>query len=153
MSSSSNNRKKERSIQRAYYSSRNIRRKQRDMYYLFSIFPFRRSKKSIRNVREKNRSSACFARCCRRASSLLLLLISFEKMVAHRRHHFLLKTFCFCAIIVTIFPEKAFAIAGKCSACKAVSAELQEALNKENKQRNHIDMRGRLDSKGQRYGK
>ena len=74
-------------------------------------------------------------------------------MVAHRRHHFLLETFCFCAIIVALFPEKAYAIAGKCSACKAVSAELQEALNKENKQRNHIDMRGRLDSKGQRYGK
>lgn len=74
-------------------------------------------------------------------------------MVAHRLHHFLLETFCFCAIIVALFPEKAYAIAGKCSACKAVSAELQEALNKENKQRNHIDMRGRLDSKGQRYGK
>ena len=76
-----------------------------------------------------------------------------KRMVAHRRHHFLLETFCFCAIIISLFPEKAYAIAGKCSACKAVSAELQEALNKENKQRNHIDMRGRLDSKGQRYGK
>ena len=32
----------------------------------------------------------------------------------------------------------------KCSACKAVATELQDALNKENKQRNHIDMRGRL---------
>jgi len=51
------------------------------------------------------------------------------------------------------FIKSADAIAAKCSACKAVSAELQEALNNENKQRNHIDMRGRLDSKGQRYGK
>jgi len=49
--------------------------------------------------------------------------------------------------------KPAHSIAGKCSACKAVATELQDALNKENKQRNHIDMRGRLDSKGQRYGK
>ena len=44
------------------------------------------------------------------------------------------------------------AIEAKCSACEAVAAELQGALESE-RPRNHLDMRGRLDSKGVRYGK
>ena len=44
------------------------------------------------------------------------------------------------------------AIEAKCSACQAVAGELQQVLEKE-KPRNHVDMRGRLDSKGVRYGK
>ena len=153
MSSSNNNRKKE----RKKYSTRILliphhpTQTTRQIYYLFSFFPFQDPKNPSGTSEKKidhlllgvvvvsSISCCCFNRL--------------KRMVAHRRHHFLLETFCFCAIIVALFPEKAYAIAGKCSACKAVSAELQEALNKENKQRNHIDMRGRLDSKGQRYGK
>ncbi|KAJ6807632.1 protein canopy-1 [Iris pallida] len=40
----------------------------------------------------------------------------------------------------------------KCSACNAVAAELEIGLSNE-KPRNHLDMRHRLDSKGQREGK
>ncbi|KAK8512645.1 hypothetical protein V6N12_075215 [Hibiscus sabdariffa] len=40
----------------------------------------------------------------------------------------------------------------KCAACNAVAAELEIQLSKE-KPRNHLDMRHRLDSKGQRQGK
>ncbi|OMO83397.1 hypothetical protein CCACVL1_11403 [Corchorus capsularis] len=39
-----------------------------------------------------------------------------------------------------------------CAACNAVAAELEIQLSKE-KPRNHLDMRNRLDSKGQRQGK
>ncbi|XVF35810.1 hypothetical protein REPUB_Repub19eG0002900 [Reevesia pubescens] len=39
-----------------------------------------------------------------------------------------------------------------CAACNAVAAELEIQLSKE-KPRNHLDMRHRLDSKGQRQGK
>ncbi|KAK1303835.1 hypothetical protein QJS10_CPB11g02167 [Acorus calamus] len=40
----------------------------------------------------------------------------------------------------------------KCSACNAVAAELEIGLSNE-KPRNHLDLRHRLDSKGQREGK
>jgi len=70
-------------------------------------------------------------------------------------HFIISKISFFVMIMITIERAaiKAEAIAGKCSACKAVANELQEALNNENKNRNHVDMRGRLDSKGVRYGK
>lgn len=51
-----------------------------------------------------------------------------------------------------VVPTPSSAIEAKCSACEAVAAELQEALENE-RPRNHLDMRGRLDSKGIRYGK
>eukprot|EP00899_Mesostigma_viride_P010848 jgi/Mesvir1/19765/Mv13065-RA.1 len=44
------------------------------------------------------------------------------------------------------------AIEAKCSACRAVAAELEEALQLE-KPRNHLDMRHRLDPHGERQGK
>ncbi|XLT68314.1 hypothetical protein HN873_024753 [Arachis hypogaea] len=44
------------------------------------------------------------------------------------------------------------AIDDKCAACRAVAGELEFELSKE-KPRNHLDMRHRLDSKGQRQGK
>uniref|UniRef100_A0A1D1XCZ0 Protein canopy-1 n=1 Tax=Anthurium amnicola TaxID=1678845 RepID=A0A1D1XCZ0_9ARAE len=40
----------------------------------------------------------------------------------------------------------------KCAACNAVAVELERGLSNE-KPRNHLDMRHRLDSKGQREGK
>ncbi|XP_055835906.1 uncharacterized protein LOC129904367 isoform X2 [Solanum dulcamara] len=43
-------------------------------------------------------------------------------------------------------------IEDKCSACSAIAEELERGLLKE-KPRNHLDMRHRLDSKGQREGK
>jgi len=48
--------------------------------------------------------------------------------------------------------QPASAIEAKCSACEAVANELQAALERE-RPRNHLDMRGRIDSKGVRYGK
>lgn len=44
------------------------------------------------------------------------------------------------------------AIEGKCSACEAVAAEVVNKLKNE-KFKNPLDLRGRLDSKGNRYGK
>ena len=49
-------------------------------------------------------------------------------------------------------PIGSLAIESKCTACAAVAAELGGALEAE-RPRNHLDLRGRLDSKGQRYGK
>ena len=49
-------------------------------------------------------------------------------------------------------PIGSLAIESKCTACAAVAAELGGALESE-RPRNHLDLRGRLDSKGQRYGK
>ncbi|CAN4123112.1 unnamed protein product [Withania somnifera] len=43
-------------------------------------------------------------------------------------------------------------IEDKCAACSAIAEELEHGLLKE-KPRNHLDMRHRLDSKGQREGK
>lgn len=57
-------------------------------------------------------------------------------------------------IIATIIPT-GLAIDHKCSACRAVGLSLAKTLDKESiaKQGKVVDMRGRLDSKGQRYGK
>lgn len=44
------------------------------------------------------------------------------------------------------------AVDDKCAACKAVAGELEIGLARE-KPRNHLDMRHRLDAKGQRQGK
>ncbi|XP_020218582.1 protein canopy-1 isoform X1 [Cajanus cajan] len=44
------------------------------------------------------------------------------------------------------------AVDDKCAACKAVAEELEIGLSAE-RPRNHLDMRHRLDSKGQREGK
>ncbi|KAK6257019.1 hypothetical protein QUC31_000478 [Theobroma cacao] len=56
--------------------------------------------------------------------------------------------------LVSIFStfSIAYCIDDKCAACNAVAAELEIQLSKE-KPRNHLDMRHRLDSKGQRQGK
>uniref|UniRef100_A0A7N0R847 DUF3456 domain-containing protein n=1 Tax=Kalanchoe fedtschenkoi TaxID=63787 RepID=A0A7N0R847_KALFE len=57
---------------------------------------------------------------------------------------------CFAAILALI--SAARAIDDKCLACNAVAEELELGLAKE-KPRNHLDLRHRLDSKGQREGK
>ena len=54
--------------------------------------------------------------------------------------------------LLLIAPAAIEAIEAKCSACAAVAGRLQTALEAE-KPRNHVDLRGRLDSKGVRYGK
>ncbi|KAI4317044.1 hypothetical protein L6164_024955 [Bauhinia variegata] len=60
-----------------------------------------------------------------------------------------------CLLMLIIF-LKIFsvinAIDDKCAACKAVAQELEHQLSNE-RPRNHLDMRHRLDSKGQRKGK
>lgn len=53
-------------------------------------------------------------------------------------------------ILATIAPVAS--IVDKCGACNAVAGELEIGLSKE-KPRNHLDMRHRLDSRGQREGK
>ena len=58
----------------------------------------------------------------------------------------------FAAIAALLQLPTAHAIDAKCSACVAVATQLQSALEAE-RPRNHLDMRGRLDSKGVRYGK
>ena len=58
----------------------------------------------------------------------------------------------FAAIAALLHLPAVHAIDAKCSACAAVATQLQSALEAE-RPRNHLDMRGRLDSKGVRYGK
>ncbi|EHA8589275.1 protein canopy-1 [Cocos nucifera] len=53
-------------------------------------------------------------------------------------------------ILAAIAPVSS--IDDKCGACNAVAGELEIGLSKE-KPRNHLDMRHRLDSRGQREGK
>ena len=55
-------------------------------------------------------------------------------------------------VLIASVTTLASAIDGKCSACVAVASSLQAALELE-RPRVHVDMRGRLDSKGKRYGK
>ncbi|KAJ8433556.1 hypothetical protein Cgig2_018109 [Carnegiea gigantea] len=55
------------------------------------------------------------------------------------------------ATIVVLFAV-ATSIDDKCAACNAVAEELERGLANE-KPRNHLDLRNRLDSKGQRQGK
>ncbi|XP_050377364.1 uncharacterized protein LOC126794646 isoform X1 [Argentina anserina] len=58
------------------------------------------------------------------------------------------------ATVILIFTILAVAssIDDKCAACNAVAEELELGISKE-KPRNHLDMRHRLDSQGQRRGK
>ncbi|EPS64581.1 hypothetical protein M569_10201, partial [Genlisea aurea] len=55
-------------------------------------------------------------------------------------------------IIFAVISVYVSAIEDKCAACNAIAVELQRGLLNE-KPRNHLDMRHRLDSKGQRQGK
>ncbi|CAA2959867.1 canopy homolog 1 isoform X2 [Olea europaea subsp. europaea] len=54
--------------------------------------------------------------------------------------------------IFVIFASSVYCIDDKCAACNAIAEELERGLMKE-KPRNHLDMRHRLDSNGQRQGK
>ncbi|XP_066321026.1 uncharacterized protein [Miscanthus floridulus] len=56
------------------------------------------------------------------------------------------------AAILAAAVTAASAIGDKCAACKAVAAELEIGISSE-KPRNHLDLRNRLNSKGQREGK
>ncbi|XP_014501290.1 protein seele [Vigna radiata var. radiata] len=55
-------------------------------------------------------------------------------------------------ILLGILTRTSHAVHDKCAACKAVAEELEIGLSRE-RPRNHLDMRHRLDSKGQREGK
>lgn len=55
-------------------------------------------------------------------------------------------------VMLFVIFSVAACIEDKCAACNAVAEELELQLLKE-KPRNHLDMRHRLDSKGQRKGK
>ncbi|XP_057794708.1 uncharacterized protein LOC131010994 [Salvia miltiorrhiza] len=55
-------------------------------------------------------------------------------------------------IAISILAASAYGIEDKCAACNAIAMELERGLSNE-KPRNHLDMRHRLDSKGQRQGK
>ncbi|KAJ0085659.1 hypothetical protein Patl1_09369 [Pistacia atlantica] len=57
-----------------------------------------------------------------------------------------------CLILMFSIFSVTASIEDKCGACNAVAEELELGLSKE-KPRNHLDMRHRLDSKGQRVGK
>ncbi|XP_057728768.1 uncharacterized protein LOC130944455 [Arachis stenosperma] len=59
---------------------------------------------------------------------------------------------CLLVLVVAGIFALSDAIDDKCAACRAVAGELEFELSKE-KPRNHLDMRHRLDSKGQRQGK
>ncbi|CAL1383642.1 unnamed protein product [Linum trigynum] len=56
------------------------------------------------------------------------------------------------AVILLLTFAAVSAVDDKCAACNAVAAELEIGLSNE-KPRNHLDMRNRLNSKGQREGK
>ncbi|KAK6160843.1 hypothetical protein DH2020_004224 [Rehmannia glutinosa] len=58
----------------------------------------------------------------------------------------------FFLIAIATFAVSAYGIDDKCGACNAIAEELERGLLNE-KPRNHLDMRHRLDSKGQRQGK
>ncbi|KAL6509863.1 hypothetical protein OROGR_022351 [Orobanche gracilis] len=53
---------------------------------------------------------------------------------------------------IAFLAVSAYGIDDKCAACNAIAEELERGLLNE-KPRNHLDMRHRLDSKGQREGK
>ncbi|KAL5199826.1 hypothetical protein ABZP36_021029 [Zizania latifolia] len=55
-------------------------------------------------------------------------------------------------ILTAAASASASSIGDKCAACKAVAAELEIGISSE-KPRNHLDLRNRLNSKGQREGK
>ncbi|XP_062217962.1 uncharacterized protein LOC133918221 isoform X2 [Phragmites australis] len=56
------------------------------------------------------------------------------------------------ATILAAAGSSASAIGDKCAACKAVAAEIEIGISSE-KPKNHLDLRNRLNSKGQREGK
>ncbi|KAI5660895.1 hypothetical protein M9H77_20218 [Catharanthus roseus] len=56
------------------------------------------------------------------------------------------------SVTILAFISAVCSIDDKCSACNAIAEELERGLMKE-RPRNHLDMRHRLDSKGQREGK
>jgi len=56
------------------------------------------------------------------------------------------------AAVLAAVSSSACGIGDKCAACKAVAAELEIGISSE-KPRNHVDLRNRLNSKGQREGK
>ncbi|KAB5557791.1 hypothetical protein DKX38_008700 [Salix brachista] len=58
----------------------------------------------------------------------------------------------FLMIFVVFTFTAVSSIDDKCAACNAVAEEIENGLSNE-KPRNHLDMRHRLDSKGQRKGK
>ncbi|XP_024020069.1 protein seele [Morus notabilis] len=55
-------------------------------------------------------------------------------------------------LLILSISSVAFSVDDKCAACNAVAEELERGLSNE-KPRNHLDMRHRLDSTGQRRGK
>lgn len=55
-------------------------------------------------------------------------------------------------IMLALLLPAGYAFSDKCAACQAVAAELELGILNE-RPRNHIDLRHRLDSKGQREGK
>ncbi|XP_059638026.1 uncharacterized protein LOC132279964 [Cornus florida] len=57
-----------------------------------------------------------------------------------------------CLFTILAILSQVACVDDKCAACKAVAGELEFGLSNE-KPRNHLDMRHRLDSKGQRKGK
>ncbi|KAM0912626.1 hypothetical protein ACQ4PT_012683 [Festuca glaucescens] len=69
---------------------------------------------------------------------------------SHRRSGTLL--ILLAVFLATAAAASASAIGDKCAVCKAVAAELEIGMSSE-KPRNHLDLRNRLNSKGQREGK
>ncbi|CAN6892496.1 unnamed protein product [Brassica oleracea] len=67
------------------------------------------------------------------------------------RNRRMAKLVIFTVVVITIF-SFGVSVDDKCSACNAVAEELESQLLKE-KPRNHLDLRNRLNSKGQREGK
>ncbi|GFP92973.1 protein canopy-1 [Phtheirospermum japonicum] len=61
-------------------------------------------------------------------------------------------TYSIFIITTALLTLSAYSIDDKCAACNAIAEELEHGLLNE-KPRNHLDMRHRLDSKGQRQGK
>ncbi|KAJ6411873.1 hypothetical protein OIU84_005026 [Salix udensis] len=71
--------------------------------------------------------------------------IGATKMAESTAWLFLMIFFVFTFTVVSSIDDK-------CAACNAVAEEIENGLSNE-KPRNHLDMRHRLDSKGQRRGK
>lgn len=63
-----------------------------------------------------------------------------------------MKSNAWVLLLLVIYSGVVNCIDDKCAACNAVAEEIEHGLSNE-KPRNHLDMRHRLDSKGQRKGK
>ncbi|KAG6591211.1 Protein canopy-1 [Cucurbita argyrosperma subsp. argyrosperma] len=63
-----------------------------------------------------------------------------------------MKSNAWVLLLMAIYFGVVNCIDDKCAACNAVAEEIERGLSNE-KPRNHLDMRHRLDSKGQRKGK